>query len=46
MVTPDCRAGVEGAETTRPLPPLDGVLKAKVVLSYFRAYQVLALHEL
>ena len=29
-----------------PLPPLDGVLKAKVVLSYFRAYQVLALHEL
>ena len=31
-VTPDWRAGVEGAETTNELPPLAGVLKAIVVV--------------
>jgi hypothetical protein len=31
-LTPEASEGVEAAETTMPLPPFDGVLKAKVSL--------------
>ena len=44
-LTPDSNVGCEAAETTRPEPPLDGVLKAKVELPTDIAYQVLALHD-
>ncbi|MBR0064535.1 MAG: hypothetical protein IJQ06_02945 [Paludibacteraceae bacterium] len=44
-VTPDLSVGVEAPETTSPLPPLLGVLKAKVVLPTVRAYHVLVDQE-
>lgn len=39
-LTPEVNAGSDEAETTMPLPPLDGVLKAKVSLPLVRAYQM------
>ena len=44
-VTPDFNVGVDEVETTNQLPPLDGVLKAKVVLPYVSAYHVFLFHE-
>ena len=44
-VTPLKSVGVEEAETTIVLPPLDGVWKANVSLPNVMAYQVLLLHE-
>ena len=44
-LTPDLRVGVEEADTTIVVPPLEGVLKAKTVLPYVNEYQVLLLHE-
>lgn len=40
-VTPDLSVGVEAPETTMVLPPLLGVLNAKVVLPTESAYHVL-----
>ena len=45
VLTPDWSAGCEAPDTTSPLPPLDGVWKAKVSLPTVRAYQVLGDHE-
>ena len=45
-VTPDLSVGVEAPETTMEVPPLLGVLNAKVVLPTVSAYHVLVDHEL
>ena len=45
MLVPDCRVGVDAAETTRPEPPLDGVRKEKVFSPMVIVYQVLLLHD-
>ena len=43
--TPLWSVGWEAADTTRPLPPLDGVLNAWVVLPTVMEYQVLRFQE-
>ena len=44
-LTPDLTSGLEAPETTRPLPPEEGVLKAKVLSPTVREYQVFLLQE-
>ena len=44
-VTPDFSVGMEAPLTTRPLPALEGVLKANTSLPTVNAYQVLLFHE-
>jgi hypothetical protein len=42
---PDWSVGCEAPLTTRPEPPLDGVLNEKVLLPMVSAYHVLDDHE-
>ncbi len=42
---PEVRVGVEAPETTKGVPPLEGVLKAYVVEPTVKAYQVFCDHE-
>jgi hypothetical protein len=44
-LTPDWREGCEELVTTRPEPPLEGVLNEKVLLPKVSAYQVFADHD-
>jgi hypothetical protein len=44
-VTPELSVGCDAPETTMPLPPLDGVWKAKVSLPTVIAYHVFLLHD-
>ena len=39
-VVPEYRPGCEGADTTRPLPPEEGVLKDYTLLPTLMLYQV------
>ena len=44
-LTPENRPGCEEPETTRPVPPEEGVLKAYVVSPTVSPYQVFLLQE-
>ena len=44
-LTPDCRVGEVLPDTTRGVPPLEGVLKAYVVEPMVKLYQVFADHD-
>jgi hypothetical protein len=44
-LTPDRSVGCEAPLTTRPEPPLEGVLNEKVLPSMVIAYHVLLLHD-
>ena len=45
MLTPDWSDGCDALETTRPEPPLEGVLNEKVLLPAASVYMVFADHE-
>lgn len=45
MVTPDVSVGLELADTTSVVPPLDGVLNAYEVLPTVRPYHVVFVHD-
>ena len=45
MLMPDCKEGDELPETTKGVPPLDGVLKAYVVEPTVKPYHVFCDHE-